>query len=50
LTDPEDVTLFASLQLMDREFPSNWPMWEKAKERAIGEKLPLGVVMRELSE
>lgn len=50
LTDPEDVSLFASLQLMDREFPRNWPMWEKAKARAVGENLPLGVVMRELSE
>ncbi|POA37161.1 DUF4123 domain-containing protein [Pseudomonas sp. GW456-12-1-14-TSB6] len=50
LSDPEDVSLFASLQLMDPEFPANWPMWNKAKERAVGEKLPLGVVMRELSE
>ncbi|WP_445178468.1 DUF4123 domain-containing protein [Pseudomonas sp. McL0111] len=50
LTESEDVSLFASLLLMDREFPANWPMWEKAKERTVGEKLPLGVVMRELSE
>lgn len=50
LTEAEDVSLFASLQLMDPEFPANWPMWDKAKGRAIGEKLPLGVVMREMSE
>lgn len=49
LSDSEDISLFASLQLMDPEFPANWPMWEKAKKRAVGERLPLGVVIRALS-
>lgn len=50
LTNSEDISLFASLQLMDAEFPNNWPMWAQAKERAFADKLPLGIVMQQLSE
>jgi hypothetical protein len=35
---------------MDAEFPHNWPMWAQAKERAFADKLPLGIVMQQLSE
>lgn len=50
LTEPEDVSLFASLKLMDSEFPSNWPMWTEAKKRNSTDNLPLGVVIQQLSE
>ncbi|SDZ68325.1 DUF4123 domain-containing protein [Pseudomonas sp. NFIX28] len=50
LETPEDVSLFATLNLFDREFPSNWSKWSQAKTLVRQEKLPLGLIMRQLSE
>ncbi|WP_155736155.1 hypothetical protein [Pseudomonas chlororaphis] len=50
LETPEDISLFATLNLFDREFPSNWSKWSQAKTLVRQEKLPLGLVMRQLSE
>ncbi|MDI3353168.1 DUF4123 domain-containing protein [Pseudomonas sp. UYIF39] len=48
--ESEDVSLFATLQLMDHEFPATWPQWPQAKDLVRDEKLPLGIAMRQLSE
>lgn len=48
--DLEDVCLFATLVLMDGNFPGNWALWVQAKKLVREQGLPLGMAMRRVSE
>ncbi len=49
LQQPEDLSLFATLQLFDSQFPTNLPNWPQVRLRVIEQRLPLGHVLKAAS-
>lgn len=50
LKQSEDLSLFASLQLFDHQFPTNWPNWQQAVHLAKEQQLPLAQTLRMQAE
>ncbi|ERI49686.1 hypothetical protein N878_10935 [Pseudomonas sp. EGD-AK9] len=48
LEQAEDISLFATLHLLDRQFPAHWPNWPSALQQVKEQRMPLAQALRTL--